>query len=310
MSAAVTLALFAGLVAAFNPCGFAMLPAYIGFFVGRDEDSNQPASVRVLRAIPVALAVSAGFIVVFGMVGFVIGAINESWESSVQEYSPYATVVIGPLLVALGIAMLFGFELTVRGPKLAVGGGDRGLRSMFLFGVSYAVASISCTLPAFLGAVVTAGTREGTVTGIATVLAYGIGMSLVLTSLTLAVALAREPIVRFMRSGMQYVNRASGALLVVIGAYVAWYGIFSLRVRNDPTAAAGPVDLVEGWSADVEGWIRDIGETRVAVALAVLVGLVSVVVFVGFRSRPDAATSADAAPDTTVDESESPAPVS
>lgn len=282
---AVTLALLAGLIAAFNPCGFAMLPAYVGYFVGQDVGATESASVRVLRAIPVALAVSAGFVVVFGTIGFVLGAVNEGWESQIQEYSPYATIVIGPLVALLGIAMVFGFELNIRGPKLAVGGQGRGLRSMFLFGVSYAVASISCTFPIFAANVVSAGTREGTVTGVLTVLAYGLGMSLVITALTLAVALAREPIVRFLRSGMQYVNRASGALMVVIGAYVSWYGIFSLRVRNDPTAAGGPVDLVDSWSTAVENWIRGRGEGTVTLVLLAFVVAVGALAYRGARHR-------------------------
>ena len=29
-----------GLVAAFNPCGFAMLPVYVSFFLGKDSDTS------------------------------------------------------------------------------------------------------------------------------------------------------------------------------------------------------------------------------------------------------------------------------
>ena len=33
-----------GLVAAFNPCGFALLPAYLGYFIGV-ESTDRPTSV-------------------------------------------------------------------------------------------------------------------------------------------------------------------------------------------------------------------------------------------------------------------------
>ncbi|HAS11430.1 MAG TPA: cytochrome C biogenesis protein, partial [Acidimicrobiaceae bacterium] len=45
----------------------------------------------VARAIPVALAVSLGFAVVFGVVGIALRPIS----SPVQEYAPWATIIIG-----------------------------------------------------------------------------------------------------------------------------------------------------------------------------------------------------------------------
>ena len=52
------------------------------------------------------------------------------------------------VLIALGIAMLAGWEPVVSLPHLEKGGRDRTFRSMYLFGVSYAIASLGCTLPA------------------------------------------------------------------------------------------------------------------------------------------------------------------
>ena len=59
-----------GVLAAVNPCGFVLLPAYLLYFLGLDKSNGQDtqrASLR--RALIVSSAVSFGFIVVFLVVG-------------------------------------------------------------------------------------------------------------------------------------------------------------------------------------------------------------------------------------------------
>ena len=58
---ALAFPLSAGLVAAFNPCGFAMLPTWIGYFIG--TDSNEDTRVKALtRGLWVGTVLTLGFI--------------------------------------------------------------------------------------------------------------------------------------------------------------------------------------------------------------------------------------------------------
>ena len=132
----------AGMLATVNPCGFAMLPAYLSYFLGVDgHDRDVQASIG--RSLGVGLSVSGGFLVVFSALGLAIYHLS----ASVYRWAPWATMVVGGLLIVLGIAMLRGFEPVVSLPKLQRGGRTRSGQSMFVFGVSYALASISCSLP-------------------------------------------------------------------------------------------------------------------------------------------------------------------
>jgi cytochrome c-type biogenesis protein len=270
------------MVAAVNPCGFAMLPAYVTFFLGAEGDRVPSRGESVARAIPVALAVSLGFVVVFGVVGIALRPLS----STIQEYAPWATIVIGSGVVLLGLVLLTGRELSARLPKLNRGGRTGSLPSMFLFGVSYAIASLTCTIGIFIANIVNAFTRTDFVSGVAVLVTYALGMGLVITALTVAIALARDSVVRVLRSGMRHANRAAAVLMVAMGAYVAWYGVFSLRVRNDPTTAAGPVDWVERWSADATRFVSDVGATRLGLYLAAAIAaMVSISVLVATARR-------------------------
>jgi cytochrome c biogenesis protein CcdA len=262
----VGLAFGAGLVAALNPCGFAMLPAYLALVV---QGENVGRRAAVGRAVTATAAMALGFLTVFG--GF--GILTVSAASTVQRYLPYVTVVIGITLVALGIWLLAGREITVR---IGLARGARWaptarLGSMFSYGISYAIASLSCTVGPFL-AVTAAALRGGSVLGATAVyVAYAGGFTLVVGVLAVAAALASSAVVDRMRRIMPYVNRISGALLLVVGIYVGYYGLYEIRLftgngnPQDPViAAAGRVQ------GAIAGWVHQHGAWPWLVVLAVL----------------------------------------
>lgn len=284
----LALYLAAGMVATVNPCGFAMLPAYLSYFLGLD-DRGTPApspTTSIWQAFRVGLAVSAGFLAVFAAAGLAV----ELTSLPVYQHVPWISLGIGLALLALGVAMVAGFEPLVRLPRLNRGGRDRTVRSMFVFGLSYAIASIGCTLPTFLVAVAGTIERETVADGLVVFGVYALGMTLVLLALTVAMALARTSIVRFLRSTRAYVGRVTGGLVALAGAYVAYYGWLELR-----TARAGGVvpessitDTVWGWSFDVKVWIEDAGPVRLAVALGLALAALAALttVLAGRRARP------------------------
>ena len=60
----------AGMVAAVNPCGFAMLPAYLGLYLGSGDTDGRTHLLRhVGRALLVGGLVTVGFVLLFGVAG-------------------------------------------------------------------------------------------------------------------------------------------------------------------------------------------------------------------------------------------------
>jgi cytochrome c biogenesis protein CcdA len=238
--------------------------------------------------VQVACAVAAGFLAVFA----VAGAAVELTSLPVYENVPWVSIVIGIGLFALGLAMLFGFELDVRLPRLDRGGRERTVGSMFVFGVSYAIASIGCTLPLFLGAVAGTMTNDSVIGGVLVFAVYGLGMTLVLLALTVGMALARTSIVRVLRQVQPYIGRIAGGLVALAGAYVAYYGWLEVRLgRTGVVPDSNITDVVAGWSSDVTQWIDGVGSVRIGAVVAVLLAGTVVAVRVG-RTRRDPASPA------------------
>jgi cytochrome c biogenesis protein CcdA len=280
IDAPLALAFASGMLATVNPCGFAMLPAYLGYFLGV-EGGDRDVQASVSRSLAVGLSVSGGFLLVFSLVGLAIYHLS----ASVNEWTPWATMVIGVGLLGLGVAMLRGYEPVVALPKLNRGGRTRDGRSMFVFGVSYAIASISCALPLFTGAVAGTFRRENLASSMAVFVAYSLGMTLVLLALTVSLGMARQGFVHRLRRALPYVTRVSGGLLVLAGAYLAHYGWYERRVQAGELGDGSPVvDRVTAWSASISTWVNEVGATRLGLLLALGLATVLTATF-GVRTR-------------------------
>ncbi len=269
-TATLALALGAGLLAALNPCGFALLPAWMGLVL---QGTGESGAVRAsARAVLMAAQMTLGFVLVF--LTFAVVAVPLTL--SLERFLPWATVVVGLMLVGLGVWLLRGHEfgLAVPGRRAVTPGSGRW--SMVAYGVGYALASLSCTVGPFL-AVLASTTRSGGVgPAVLVVLAYTAGMGLLVTVLAVAVATARTALVVRMRRLTSVVGRASGVLLLVAGAYVAWYGAYEVRVLGGAGTSDPVVDVALTVQAGLARTAVEVGPVRlllVLVGLSLMVGL-------------------------------------
>jgi cytochrome c-type biogenesis protein len=278
-----------GLVAAVNPCGFILLPTYLMYFLGMQGAMPGTQRATIRRALLVSAALSAGFMSVF----LIVGLISYHFTSWINQNAKYATVVIALGLIALGLAMLGGYRLPISTPKLDAGGRTRGVGSMFVFGIAYAVASIGCTIGLFL-ATLFATRREGVVAGVANVVAYGLGMALLVTALTVALAVANTGLLKVLRGGMRHVETIAAVFVVLSGIYLLYYfWVVDINESIDPITSR--VERFQNW---VLGQLSGNWEI-VAVVLAVVV--VSAVIYVsrGRRDRSDQVVPAVESPLTS-----------
>ena len=296
-SSLLAFALAAGLVAALNPCGFAMLPAYLALVVLGDDptETHRGRGGVVARALVATALMALGFLLVFGAFGLIVAPL----ASSLQRYLPAVTVVIGVVMVVLGVWLLTGRELTALLPRSGRGAPTGRLGSMFGYGLAYAIASLSCTIGPFLAVTTSSFAAGSVVGGVAGFLAYGLGMALVVGVLAVTVALAGHGAAVRARRLLPYVNRVAGALLVLVGLYVGYYGVYELRLYFGGGSAQDPVVGAAGAiQQTVSGWVDTVGALPLAVVLVVLVAGAALVHRRRRKSRADAdaTTAPEASP--------------
>lgn len=240
-----------GLIATVNPCGVAMLPAYLSFFLGLEgPSSGERSATGAGPAFRVGATVAAGFLLVFGTAWVLLSL----GLRVVIDVVPWAALVVGALVLVLGIQMLRGRPLPIRLPSPGKAAEGRSTGAVLLFGSGYAIASLSCTLPVFLAVVAGTVTRVGVAQGAVTFGVYALGMVLPLLALTVAIAFGRDALVRRVRRLGGAVTRVGGVLLLLAGLYILAYWVTQLAgttsgalltiVEAVERAAAGVADLM------------------------------------------------------------------
>ncbi|MBQ1088784.1 cytochrome c biogenesis CcdA family protein [Streptomyces sp. B93] len=261
----LALALGAGMLAAVNPCGFALLPAYLSLLVLGDDGPGR--TVAVGRALLATASMTLGFAALFGIFGLAVQPV----AGQVQERLPWFTVGFGLLMAVAGAWLLAGRQLPALAPKMRRAPKlSRSVPAMALFGMAYAAASLGCTIAPFLAIVVSAFRGGSTGEGVALFVAYAAGMGLIVGAASLTVALTRTTAVTRLRRAGAVAPRLGGGLLVLVGAYVAYYGWYEIRVQRDPLTTDPVVDGAGTVQRTLADAVDAAGPGTLAVLCAVL----------------------------------------
>ena len=220
-------AFVAGMAAAFNPCGAAMFPAYVGYQLDTFKDEEQNTLASSARGILLGLAATAGFVVVFGSVGLILAAGGRV----VGKFLPFAGLGVGIIIAGAGLYLLLSKrKLGIMAASRVNLGQGKGLRHVFLFGIAYAIASLSCALPIFLAAIgfvagqsLSAGTIIEPIIGS---VSYGLGMGAILVGATLGVVLFKDLVQRGFRAVFPYIEPIGNLAMVGAGLYLVYYWAF------------------------------------------------------------------------------------
>jgi len=210
----------AGMLATINPCGWAMLPSFVAYYLGTDDAyfATQPTCKRVIEGIRTGGLITLGFLTVFTLMGTII----TFGLRFLVRYLPLSSIGIGILLTLLGVWLFLGGHLPLTFPTFTPEKA-RSPKAMYLFGLAYGLVSLSCTLPIFLAVVGVSLPQNTWFNVLITFAVYGSGMAFVLTSLAISLVLFQQGIAKRARSLLPYVHRIGASLLVLAGLYLIWY---------------------------------------------------------------------------------------
>ncbi len=251
-SLSLALAFGAGVLATLNPCGFALLPAYVSYVVGQDgagaEQTGQQTGqetgwARALRGGLLGVPLTLGFLLVFSVAG---GLLALGGNVLVHLF-PWLAILVGIGLIAFGGRLLLtgrSIELPALGALSArlsqrrtlakAGEGqatsaeaqtdgarvDGSWRAAGAFGLGYGLSSLGCTLPVFLLVVGSAATASGLLGAGAILAAYGLGMALVLIAVSMTAAALNDLLRQYVVPLLRWVQPVAALLLIAAGLYI------------------------------------------------------------------------------------------
>lgn len=217
-----------GFVAFANPCGLAVLMAYVTNFFSQ-KTKHATAIGKLAYGASAGMLATFGFITLFAIAGILIGFVSRS----IADWIPYVNVALGVGLIGYAYHLHRGGSLNVhfrvKPTRL-----DRPL-SFYNFGIVYALASFGCTLPLFMTVVVaTLGTGD-LAAGLQTFAAYSLGMGLAMTMVTVALATSQSWISSIIDNLQPKMHRLNIEVMALVGAYLIIRNILILANIPIPT---------------------------------------------------------------------------
>lgn len=212
-------ALSAGLVTAFNPCGVAMLPAFLSMLLTRG--GLTPG--RWTMGIRAGLGMTAGFVILFGLAGLAVAGLGQA----LFVLAPVTSLIVSLSFVAMAIQLWRGRPIRLPGMARLEHGVLQWLRpavqgSFFVYGISYGLVSLTCSLPVFL-AVAATGFHQSLAVGLVRYGVYAAGMGLIVTVLAVLTVVARRVAETTIQALMPLMPKLSAAVLALGSVYLLWY---------------------------------------------------------------------------------------
>ncbi len=275
MTSTLAFAFGVGMLATVNPCGFALLPAFLAYYLGLDTvptaaTAQAPGTARrALNGLATGALISLGFAAVFTIAQLLVAIGLRSIIAAVT----WVALITGVLLTGLGAAMLAGRHIGISLGNHRVTRSGRGPGAMLTFGAAYAIASLSCTLAVLL-AVIAQALAANSITTL--VSAYAPGASTVLVLLALSAALASSALATALRRISRYLPLGAGAVLVASGLYLIAYWAPALNSGQANQALASSTSpLTSALSTFVQAHTTQIAAVAIVAVLAALLAALS-----------------------------------
>ncbi|MFW9923776.1 MAG: cytochrome c biogenesis CcdA family protein, partial [Candidatus Thorarchaeota archaeon] len=223
---------------------------------GGEEISNKKrVRKRVWKSFLWGSSAALGVALFYMIIGLIAAFVGEA----VGQWVEYITPVIGGLLIILGIISLtpLSFDMSFAINKinnlienrrkkkgkitedgtsedLINGKKKRNISSetpqmfqLFLYGITYALASIGCNLPILLGLTLSAIEAGRFDKAIIIFVIYSLAMALLMIIITTLVGFSKDILINKLRSSTKFVKIFSGVLLILAGGFLIGYFLWN-----------------------------------------------------------------------------------
>lgn len=207
-----------GVLAFLAPCAVALLPGYIVAFISRNSQGDPTALKRMYRGLKLALLSIAGILLIYAVAGALIIFASQL----LKDYMKWITIGMGAVLIVLGFLMVIGKNISF---SLNMNSANHKTEAVeaFVFGVAYAIGALGCLFPLFLVVATQAMAAPTAWQGASYIGAYFAGISGMMIATILLSTFAKDLLMKYLRKILPHMERITGVLLILAGAYVIYY---------------------------------------------------------------------------------------
>ena len=215
------IAFLEGIITFVSPCLLPMLPIYISYFMGDEEQANKR---HVLKN-------AFGFILGFTFVFLVLGAFAGSIGHLLVDYNKQVQILSGIIIILFGLNFT-GFikiPLLNKSRTSNINTANLNFGTSFLFGSVFSISWTPC-VGAFLGSALMMASTKGSFTeGMLMLLLYSIGLGIPFFLSALLLDRLKQTF-DFIKKHYRLIHLLSGGILIIVGLMMIT-GIFGILFR-------------------------------------------------------------------------------
>lgn len=196
-----------GIITFISPCLLPMLPIYLSYFAGGEQNSSSRRTVKN----------ALGFVLGFTLVFIAMGALAGTVGSFFKGHQTLVNLVCGFVIILFGLHYLGLLKLNLfRGMRRSVQTQNLGFFSSLLFGVVFSVGWTPC-VGAFLGSALMLASQQGqALIGILMLLCYSLGLGIPFVISAVLVDRLKGAF-DLIKRNYRVINLVCGCLLILVG---------------------------------------------------------------------------------------------
>lgn len=196
-----------GIITFISPCLLPMLPVYVSYFAGRNNDDKGKTLNNAL-----------GFVLGFTLVFIILGAFAGTVGRFLREHTMLFNLITGSIVILFGLNFLgiirIGFLNKSASGETKTH--DLGFFPSVLFGMVFSISWTPC-VGAFLGSALMLAAQSGSAgKGILMLLLYSLGLGIPFILSAVLIDKLKSTF-DFVKKNYTVINRISGIFLILIG---------------------------------------------------------------------------------------------
>jgi len=225
-----------GVITFFSPCAFPMLPGYISYYIGLSNNDfkfklskKHRIYVFFKEGILGGLFCALGALSMLIIIGFSISFFGELVREQIKENLIQFNLVVGIIIIIMGLIMLTNYKIELpfkikNAPK------RKGYYGLFIYGILYALVSISCVIPLFIGLILRAFYSSSILEGILVFFSYALGLAILFIIVTILTLGAKTAIIKNINKILPKIQKIGSIILIFVGIWIIFNYFITIQV--------------------------------------------------------------------------------
>lgn len=196
-----------GIASFISPCVLPMLPIYISYFAGKDEDKKNKALINAL-----------GFVLGFSIVFIILSIFASTFGKMITSHLKYIKIVFGLIIILLGLNYIEIIKLKFLNKEKRVKSNVKDLNffKSLIFGMAFSISWTPCIGTFLASALLLISSKSETIKGILLITSYSIGLGIPFIISALLIDKMKK-VFDTIKKHYNIIRKISGIILIIMG---------------------------------------------------------------------------------------------